>query len=144
MKRFPLFILLVCAAGCASVKTSRVFHGVKTDNGHVPYATVSVENTGWFLFNFIPLASGNPDMPNRADWRFFRNTVTLENNLRMLDAEMRKNGATKLANVTSHTQDDFYYFFLLYRRACQTSAVVFREKDNPENTPCASPDPSAN
>ena len=144
MNRVFTFLLLLCAAGCASVQSSRVFHNVKTDNQHTPFATVSVENTGWFLFNLIPLASGNPALPNRADWRFFRNTVTLENNLKMLDAEMQKHGATKMANLTSRTKDDFYYFFLLYRRACLTSAVIFREKDNPENTPCVSPNPSAN
>lgn len=144
IRRACLSVLLACAAGCASVETSRIFNGVRTDNGYVPHETVSVENTGWFLFNLIPLASGNPDLPNRADWRFFQNTVTLENNLKMLDAEMARRGATRFTNVTSRTKDDFYYFFLLYRRTCLTSAVIFREQDNPENTPCASPNPSAN
>ena len=59
MRAFVL-LLLLCAAGCASVRTTRVFNGVKVDGGYTPLATVSIENTGWFLFNAIPLASGNP------------------------------------------------------------------------------------
>ena len=124
-------LLLLCAAGCASVKMTRAFNGVKVDGGYTPLATVSVENTGWFLFNFIPLASGNPERPNETDWLFFRNTVSLDNNIKMLDATMRQQGATCFEHLTSHLKDDFYYFFILYRRTCQTSAVILRAEDNP-------------
>lgn len=124
-------LLLLCAAGCASVKMTRAFNGVKVDGGYTPLATVSVENTGWFLFNFIPLASGNPERPNETDWLFFRNTVSLDNNMKMLDATMRQQGATCFEHLTSHLKDDFYYFFILYRCTCQTSAVILRAEDNP-------------
>ncbi len=124
-------LLLLCAAGCASVKMTRAFNGVKVDNGYTPLATVSIENTGWFLFNCIPLASGNPERPNDADWHFFRNTVTLDNNMKMLDATMARHGATCFEHLTSHLKDDFYYFFILYRRTCQTSVVILRAEDNP-------------
>ena len=124
-------LLLLCAAGCASVKMTRAFNGVKVDGGYTPLATVSVETTGWFLFNFIPLASGNPERPNETDWLFFRNTVSLDNNMKMLDVTMRQQGATCFEHLTSHLKDDFYYFFILYRRTCQTSAVILRAEDNP-------------
>lgn len=124
-------LLLLCAAGCASVKMTRAFNGVKVDNGYTPLATVSIENTGWFLFNCIPLASGNPERPNETDWLFFRNTVSLDNNMKMLDATMNSQGATCFEHLTSHLKDDFYYFFILYRRTCQTSAVILRAEDNP-------------
>ena len=123
-------IFLLCAAGCASVKMTTAFNGVKVDGGYKPLATVSIENTGWFLFNCIPLASGNPERPNDADWLFFHNTVTLDNNMKMLDATMSRAGATCFAHLTSHVKDDFYYFFILYRRTCQTSAVILRAEDN--------------
>ena len=126
-----VILLVLCAAGCASVKTTRAFNGVNVDNGYKPHLTVSIENTGWFLFNFIPLASGNPECPNEADWKFFRNTFTLDNNMKMLDATMTRHGANRFAHLTSHTKDDFYYFFLLYRRTCQTSAVLLRDEENP-------------
>lgn len=123
-------LLLLCAVGCASVQTTRAFNGVKVDNGYTPLATVSIENTGWFLFNCIPLGSGNPDRPNYTDWHIFRNTVTLDNNMKMLDATMTLHGATCFEHLTSHLKDDFYYFFILYRRTCQTSAVILRAEDN--------------
>ena len=130
-------LLLLCSAGCASVRMTRAFNGVKVDGGFTPLATVSIENTGWFLFNCIPLASGNPDRPNETTCLPFRNTVTLDNNLKMLDATMTREDATCFEHLTSHLKDDFYYFFILYRRTCQTSVVILRAKDNqsPEKQP---------
>ena len=125
------FLILLCAGGCASVRMTSAYNGVRTDGGYKPFATVSIENTGWFLFNAIPLASGNPDRPNEDDWHFFRNTVTLDNNMKMLDETMARHGATRFNHLTSHLKDDFYYFFILYRRTCQTSAVILRAEDNP-------------
>ena len=130
MRAFVL-LLLLCAAGCASVRTTRVFNGVKVDGGYTPLATVSIENTGWFLFNCIPLGSGNPNRPNEVTWCPFQDTVTLDNNMKMLDATMTGMDATCFEHLTSHLKDDFYYFFILYRRTCQTSAVILRAEDNP-------------
>lgn len=124
-------LLLLCATGCASVKMTSAFNGVKVDDGYTPLATVSIENTGWFLFNCIPLASGNPQHPNETGCLFFQNTVTLDNNMKMLDTTMTREGATCFEHLTSHQKDDFYYFFILYRRTCQSSAVILRAEDNP-------------
>ena len=136
MRAFVL-LLLLCAAGCASVRTTRVFNGVKVDGGYTPLATVSIENTGWFLFNCIPLGSGNPNRPNEVTWCPFQDTVTLDNNMKMLDATMTDMDATCFEHLSSHLKDDFYYFFILYRRTCQTSVVILRAKDNqsPEKQP---------
>lgn len=130
MRAFVL-LLLLCAAGCASVRTTRVFNGVKVDGGYTPLATVSIENTGWFLFNCIPLGSGNPNRPNEVTWCPFQDTVTLDNNMKMLDATMTGMDATCFEHLTSHLKDDFYYFFILYRRTCQTSAVILRDQATP-------------
>ena len=129
--RTLVLLLLALAAGCATVKTPREFNNVKVDGGYTPLATASIENTGWFLFNVIPIGSGNPELPNKDDVCFFRNTVTLDNNMKMLDATMKRLGATRFAHLTSRTKDDFYYFFILYRRTCLTSAVLLRASDNP-------------
>ena len=36
-----------------------------------------------------------------------------------------------VAYTPTPLRDDFYYFFILYRRTCQTSAVILRAEDNP-------------
>ena len=79
MKR--LAVILVCAllGGCATVTVSR--------NGAT---MVNIENSGWYLLNFIPIASGNPARPNSCTTRLFSKTVTLENNVKMRDKVIRE------------------------------------------------------
>ena len=78
--------LLAC--GCTTVLKSKEFGDVKTDGGSTPVAAVEIENSVWLLFNFIPIASGNPANPNGNWCKLFRNTVNLPNNMSVLKAEM--------------------------------------------------------
>ena len=114
------------ACGCTSVLKSKEFGDVKTDGGSTPVAAVEIENSVWLLFNFIPMASGSPDHPNLNRCKFFRNTVNLPNNMKVLLAELESEGVTKVANLTSHYSEESYLFFLLTRRACHTSAVLVK------------------
>lgn len=122
MKRLlPLLIPALALAGCATAKFSDV--GGRT--------IADVTNTGWYLFNLIPLASGNPEHPNAVGCKLFSRTVTLENNLRLLDYAMRDyiNNPAELANarygeVISYTTDESVLFFLFKRHACHTSAEI--------------------
>ena len=123
----PLFAaaaLFVC--GCTTVLKSKEFGDVKTDGGSTPVAAVEIENSVWLLFNFIPVASGSPDHPNRNMCKLFRNTVNLPNNMKVLQSEMEQEEVTKVANLTSHYSEESYLFFLLARRACHTSAVLVK------------------
>ena len=122
------------ASGCTTVLKSKEFADVKTDGGSTPVATVEIENSVWLLFNFIPLASGSPEHPNRNRCRLFRNTVNLSNNMDVLKAEMASEGVTKVTNLTSHYTDEKYFFFLLARRACHTSAVLVQPGANNQGT----------
>ena len=112
------------ACGCTTVLKSKEFGDVKTDGGSTPVAAVEIENSVWLLFNFIPVASGSPDHPNRNKCKLFRNTVNLPNNMKVLQAEMEQENVTTVANLTSHYSEESYLFFLLARRACHTSAVM--------------------
>ena len=120
--------LLAC--GCTTVLKSKEFGDVKTDGGSTPVATVEIENSVWLLFNFIPLASGSPDHPNLNRCKIFRNTVNLPNNMKVLQAEMEREGVTKVTNLTSHYSEESFLFFLLARRACHTSAVLVKSGAN--------------
>ena len=88
--------------------------------------TVDIQNTGWFLFNCLPIASGEPESPNQDGCRFFEDTVTLENNMRLLRHAMIREGAYKAENVVSHTTDEKIFAILLKRAACHTSAELVK------------------
>lgn len=126
--------LSIASCGCMSVKKATDFKGVKIDEGRTPVAVVEIENSVWLLFNFLPLASGDPDAPGRNSCRFFRNTVSLPNNVKTLHAELGEGRAHEVANLTSRYTDEKYLFFLLARRACHTSAVLAEPIESQSNT----------
>lgn len=121
-----LALLLGSLAGCTSVHVNKSFNGVRVDGGREPVATVEIENSGWYLFTCLPIASGDHTLPNGHACRWFRDTVHLENNLSVLDAEMKRSGVTEVANLTSHRSDEKYLVFILARRAYHTSAVLLK------------------
>ena len=120
--------LLAC--GCTTVLKSKEFDDVKTDGGSTPLAAIEIENSVWLFCNFVPIASGDPDFPNFNTCKIFRNTVNLQNNMKILKTELAKEGVTKVTNLTSHYSEENYLFFLLARRACHTSAVLIQSDPN--------------
>lgn len=114
-----LLVCLLSAAllgGCATYSTSSA--GGRT--------TVAIQNTGWYLFNFIPLGSGDFDDPNRCTCHVFQNSVTLANNMAILKKAMIAEKAYKAENVASHWTDERVFFILLKRYACHTSAELIK------------------
>lgn len=128
MKRLQVLALalILLGAGCTSVHITRAYNGVRVDGGRDPAATAEVENSGWFLFTFIPLASGNPEAPNEVSCQFFSDTVTVANNIKVLKGVMRNEHVLEVANLTTHCTDEKYLVFLLSRRAYHTSAVLLK------------------
>jgi len=121
MKR--LAVILACAflGGCATVTVSR-------DGATM----VNIENSGWYLLNFIPIASGNPARPNSCTTRLFSKTVTLENNVKMLDNVIREEGAVAVRDINSFTIDEHVLLILLKRHAYHTSAQLLKKEDMKE------------
>ena len=116
-------LTLACAllSGCATVTVSR-------DGATM----VNIENSGWYLLNFIPLASGNPARPNSCTTRIFSKTVTLENNVKMLDKVIRDEGAVAVRDINSFTIDEHVLLILLKRHAYHTSAQLLMKEDMEE------------
>lgn len=121
MRLAAAILAALALAGCATVRYCDV--GGKN--------MVVVENTGWYFLNVIPLASGNPDEPNRCSCRLVRQTTTLENNMKMLEAFAAEHGAVDIVNTTSSWTDESVLFVLFKRHQCQTSAelVIPSEED---------------
>jgi hypothetical protein len=93
---------------------------------------VNIENSGWYLLNFIPIASGNPTRPNSCTTRLFSKTVTLENNVKMLDNVIREEGAVAVRDINSFTIDEHVLLILLKRHAYHTSAQLLKKEDMKE------------
>ena len=117
MRNFLALLLLACA-GCATIQRATDYHGVGIENGEKPIA--------WLLLKSIPLGSGDPSHPNESGCRLFQNTVVLQNNLDMLEAEMKRVKAGRAINLTSRKTDETIFVILLTRHAYHTSAVLLR------------------
>ena len=121
MKRVAFILACALLSGCATVTVSR-------DGATM----VNIENSGWYLLNFIPLASGNPTRPNSCTTRLFSKTVTLENNVKMLDKVIREEGAAAVRDINSFTIDEHVLLILLKRHAYHTSAQLLMKEDMEE------------
>lgn len=127
MKKAFLLISAACLSGCATINRTCVYHDVKIENGQTPIESVEIENSGWLLFKCLPLGSGDLRQPNQNTFRGFTDTVTLQNNLAMLDYEIEATGATAIANLTSRKTEENYLFVVLTRHAYHTSAVLVKD-----------------
>ena len=125
--------LLALFCGCTTINSTTAFNGVKVDGARIPIETVEIENSGWFLFTCIPIASGNPYRPNAVSCKWFANTVKLKNNIDVLHARMIERGVEEVSNLTSHCEDEKYLVFLLARRSYHTSAVLLKPETPPAN-----------
>ena len=115
MKWFSAFILTsVLLAGCASVDISDV-------GGR---RMVSIKNSGWELFSLFPIASGDVECPGSIGCEWFKNTVTLENNIALLDRVVMETGSSGYRSVSSSIVDETVFFILLSRRIYHTSAEL--------------------
>lgn len=129
MKRLAIILACALLGGCATVTVSR-------DGATM----VNIENSGWYLLNFIPLASGNPARPNSCTTRIFSKTVTLENNVKMLDKVIRDEGAVAVRDINSFTIDEHVLLILLKRHAYHTSAQLLMKEDMEDTkAECISP-----
>ncbi len=118
MKRVAIILACALLGGCATVTVSR-------DGATM----VNIENSGWYILNFIPIASGNPARPNSCTTRLFSKTVTLENNVKMLDKVIRDEGAVAVRDINSFAIDEHVLLILLKRHSYHTSAQLLMKED---------------
>ena len=112
---FAAGLLALSMTGCASVDVSNQGKNM-----------VVVENSGCFLFYFIPLFSGDPDYPNQQVCNWFSNTVKVETNIRLLEEEAGKQGAHGLKNIVSHRDDETVIPLIFKRKIYKTSAELVK------------------
>jgi len=126
MRRFLSLVALVILSGCATVTTIAPKEGQLTADGRTVLSTVAVENTDWLFLCLLPVASGDPEEPNRTTCRWFRDTVTLENQMKMIENEAKRIGATQAVDVVSYENDESIVWILFLRRKLHTSAMLVK------------------
>ena len=85
-----------------------------------------VENSGWKLFNCVPVASGDPAFVNRNQSIWFEDTVTLDTNMELLKREMKKRGATSYRDIISYRSEEQVFILFLKRNTLHTSAEILK------------------
>lgn len=110
-----LGVVFLCAwaGGCASIRVCKAGNKVMVD----------VENNGWFLFDFIPLASGNTENPGGV-CHLFSDSVTLDNNIDLIDMAVQKEKAVGVRDLVSYATDEYVFFILFKRHSMHTSAEL--------------------
>lgn len=122
-------MLLLATAGCATA-TSRTFVASEEQfapEGYRAVANAEAVNYGYFLFNFIPIVSGNDGRPNTNDYRFFANRVRPSRNQRMLEKALARYDVDVVANVQHHSESyGAFSLWTLWCRRIESSAVGLR------------------
>ena len=123
---FSSAALVLTLCGCSSMKRISDFRGVKVDGGLEPIETVDIYNSNWLLFSLLPIASGDPDNPDGWTTCLFRNKATVENQIKMLENEAKRVGASRAVNVSTTTTDESVLSILFLREKYHTSAVLVK------------------
>jgi len=108
-----LFLFTFLLSGCATVN-------VASENGRT---MADAENSSWRILWWLPIGGGDCEDPNDDFCVWFRNTVTLKNNMKLLDYAREKKGARTVKDVQTYRTDD-YYLFILRRTAMHSSAEL--------------------
>lgn len=128
MKKLALILATVAFAGCMTSEISRTPNGMEGDGGETHLLTVDIENVGWYLFDFIPILCGDPHHVNEVSSVFFRDTLTLQNNLDELMRIAQREGTYTIGSMMSHEVSESVWVIILSRHAYHTSATLMRKQ----------------
>ncbi len=131
MKKFFVIVLPFVAAllaGCATTETTKALNGICTVNGCETTGTICAENYGYYLFSVVPLFAGNPEKPNQTSMCIFKDTVTLENNKKMIDKEAKKLGGGMLCNLQNSVDwTGSFSLWIIWKQVLHSNATVIKQ-----------------
>lgn len=124
----PLLISLALS-GCSSVDTASSPNGLditaRDDEKQISHLQATI--WGYYLFGFIPLASGDPAYIGTTS--FFTDTVRLDRTMDMLSMKAKALGSNRLENVSAHsTSTGLWSFGLVWYAEQQISATAVYAK----------------
>lgn len=134
MRRVPGILVAVALCGCSTTLTRLPApKGLHEPNAQ-PLAAVEVSNASLLFLSVLPIASGDPSAPNSGGGLWFEDSTTVANQLKMLEDEAARIGATRAVDVTTLRTDESLFFFLLQREKIHTSAILVRDVPRLEET----------
>ena len=117
-------LAVVLMSGCTSMQVANRFNGlpVSESANMPPKAHVNVTMNGFYLFHFIPIATGSVGSVDK--WAIFKDTVTVENAVSVLTREARTQlNCTKVYDLKSSTSSAVMPFLCTFKTV-QVSATV--------------------
>lgn len=114
MGLLSFLLLALLSGGCTHAR-------ICSEGGH---DICVIANSGWKFIDLIPIASGDTDRPNTAGTLLFADTVSLQNNMKILDRYARQRGAVGYRSLTSRTTEEHIFVMLFKRSIYHTSAEL--------------------
>lgn len=127
MRQAIVAVAMSALVGCSTTLTRLPATKMPSSSDVRPLEVVEISNACLLLLSFLPIASGDPQSPNSWGSCWFEDTTTVENQLKMLEDESARIGATRAVDVTTLRTDESLFFFLLQREKIHTSAVLVRD-----------------
>lgn len=121
---------LSALAGCTGVDQSGAHNAPKIENIDGQYKRVLVTNYGYYLFNWIPLASGGE---SDGSFDMFSDNVNVEDAMKTLNSECEKLGSTELADLQVQNTSTCFFkwspffgstFGIYWYKEVQVSATI--------------------
>ena len=101
--------------------------GMKSSKGHEVVATLRGMNTGVFLFNLLPVWSGEPRHPNRMDYEFFQDLVDVKGMRRMFDGKARLLKADGVEDFSyTESSSGVWTLWIFWKRDIRAEAVAVK------------------
>ena len=125
-------VAMSALVGCSTTLTRLPATEMPSSSDVRPLEVVEISNACLLLLSFLPIASGDPQSPNSGGSCWFEDTTTVANQMRMLETEASRIGATRAIDMkTLRVVDASPFLFLLQREKIHTSAVLVRDIPRP-------------
>ncbi len=122
-----IFALLLLT-GCATTEVSTTFEDISVNNKK-PAGTIVAENYGYYLFGYLPICAGNPDKPNETSMTIFEDTVSIQNNQKMLNLEAKKLNSNEITDVRHSTYwTGSFSLWIIWKQVLSSNALAIKNK----------------
>ena len=122
------FSAVMLVSSCATYQVSEDFKGqqVETVNtGAVPVAYIHAKNYGYYLFNIVPLISG--DCEKIGSTSFFTDNVNPKNSVDLLTKKAKELGSSKVIDIASTQRESGKYtLWVFWYRGAQSSGTAVK------------------
>ena len=116
-------------AGCTSLQSAPKFNGLPVSETAVnpPTVHLNVSMTGFYLFHFIPIATGS--VGSVGKWAIFMDTVKVEHAVSVLTREARTQfNCTRIYDLQSATASSFVPLLYTIKRVEVSATATKAEK----------------